>query len=30
LTRPTARVTAFYNQRSTAEQYIEEDKNAVK
>jgi len=30
LTRPAARVTAFYNQRGTAEQYIKEGKNAVK
>ncbi|MCR9074253.1 MAG: IS1380 family transposase [Alphaproteobacteria bacterium] len=30
LTRPAARVTAFYNQRGTEEQYIKEGKNAVK
>ena len=30
LTRPAARVVAFYNQRGTAEQYIKEGKNAVK
>ena len=30
LTRPAARVTAFYNQRGTAEQWIKEGKNAVK
>ncbi len=30
LTRPAARVTAFYNQRETAEQWIKEGKNAVK
>ena len=30
LTRPAARVTAFYSQRGTAEQYIKEGKNAVK
>jgi hypothetical protein len=30
LTRPAARVVAFYNQRGTAEQWIKEGKNAVK
>lgn len=30
LTRPAARVTAFYNQRGIAEQWIKEGKNAVK
>jgi hypothetical protein len=30
LTRPSARVTAFSNQRGTAEQWIKEGKNAVK
>ena len=30
LTRPAARVSAFYNQRGTAEQWIKEGKNAMK
>lgn len=30
LTRPANRIVAFYNQRSTAEQWIKEGKNAVK
>jgi len=30
LTRPPERVTLFYNQRGTAEQWIKEGKNAVK
>jgi hypothetical protein len=30
LARPPERVTAFYNQRGTAEQWIKEGKNAVK
>ena len=30
LSRPVERVAAFYNQRSKAEQYIKEGKNAIK
>jgi hypothetical protein len=30
LNRPAERVVAFYNQRGTAEQWIKEDKNAIK
>ena len=30
LSRPAEQVVAFYNHRGTAEQYIKEDKNAIK
>ena len=30
MTRPAERVVVFYNQRGTAEQWIKEDKNAIK